>query len=114
MNNISLKEFLHYFTDQPRDDKKFCFVLGAGASKSSGIPTGGELAKEWFEQMPGIYPLAELNKWIEDKKINAGDLATSYCDIYDKRFSIRKEDGYAYLEKIMEGKNPSVGYSFLA
>lgn len=114
MNNISLKEFIHYFTDQAREDKKFCFILGAGASKASGIPTGGELAQDWFEQMSEKCTTDELTEWIAEKNIDSNNLAVSYCDIYDRRFSIRKEDGYAYLESIMEGKTPSVGYSFLA
>lgn len=34
--------------------------------------------------------------------------------MYDKRFELRRQDGFAYLEKIMEGKEPSCSYSVLA
>src|SRR6185369_2829209 len=30
-------------------DRRFAFILGAGASQSSGIKTGGELVWEWLE-----------------------------------------------------------------
>jgi protein O-mannosyl-transferase len=29
-------------------DRAFAFLLGSGASKSSGIPTGGELVQQWL------------------------------------------------------------------
>ncbi len=30
---------------------KFCFLLGAGASVTSGIPLGSELAKKWYNEI---------------------------------------------------------------
>jgi hypothetical protein len=35
--------------DRMMEDRRFAFVLGAGASRSSGIKTGGELVREWLE-----------------------------------------------------------------
>jgi len=51
MKKISLQTFLYHFSNNHRKDKKYCFILGAGASKQSGIPTGAELVKEWMNQL---------------------------------------------------------------
>lgn len=32
-------------------DKRYCFVLGSGASISSGIPTGAKLMDSWIEEI---------------------------------------------------------------
>ena len=33
--------------------KRFCFVLGAGASRASGIPSGQNLVDQWDEYIRG-------------------------------------------------------------
>ena len=38
------------------NNKRFAFLLGAGASVTSGIPAAAELAKKWLEQLKGIAP----------------------------------------------------------
>jgi len=70
---MTLKGFLDSFLKQhqERPEHPFCFVLGAGASKQSGIPTGSEMAMQWlcemhlaedFEGMP-------LEKWATSDKL---------------------------------------------
>ncbi len=36
------------------DESKFCMLLGAGASLSSGIPTAREMVDEWKEDLKFI------------------------------------------------------------
>lgn len=33
-----------------KNGEKYCFILGAGASFKSGIPTGGTIAKKWIDE----------------------------------------------------------------
>ncbi|HKG46040.1 MAG TPA: hypothetical protein VKB02_04900 [Pyrinomonadaceae bacterium] len=40
-----LTEFLNQHTQ--RTERPFCFILGAGVSRASGISTGGEMANVW-------------------------------------------------------------------
>lgn len=44
-----LDHFMHVHHEMP--DRAFAFVLGAGASKSSGIPTGAELVHQWLSEL---------------------------------------------------------------
>jgi hypothetical protein len=44
-----VEEVRHIHASMP--DRRFCFVLGAGASKTSLIPTAGELGLEWLRKI---------------------------------------------------------------
>jgi len=61
-----------------------------------------------------MLPKDKLNQWKSEKKILDVNLAEHYSEIYDKRFELDKKEGYAFLEQLMEGKDPSCGYSVLA
>jgi hypothetical protein len=111
---ITSRLFLEHFCDNARVDKRFCFILGAGASRNSGIPTGAELVKVWYADLQKRYSDEKLKSWIDSEEINVNDLAASYSKIYDKRYELNKKDGYAFLETQMEGKEPSCGYAALA
>ena len=45
---LSLNVFLNALEEGYRNERRYCFILGAGASKTSGIPTGEELARQWY------------------------------------------------------------------
>lgn len=112
---ITSKTFLaHFFDHNDRTEKRFCFILGAGASRASGIQTGGELVLQWLEELEARYSPDELEKWYADAEIDRANPAASYLKIYDKRYEFDKRDGYAFLETLMEGKEPSCGYAVLA
>ena len=109
----SLRKFIHYFGENTREEKKFCFILGAGASKSSGIKTGEELVEEWVKKIKEA-DLDDFTKWAGDNGINENDCAAHYPEIFEKRFEFDIRDGYAELERAMDNKEPSCGYSALA
>ena len=46
-----------------KSDERYFFVLGTGASKTSGIKTGKEYAKIWFEDCKNIYPEKTVLTW---------------------------------------------------
>lgn len=117
---MAVKTFLRHFIDITKSsntDSRFCFILGAGASKQSGIPTGGELVVKWLTDLEDLYSNEDIEKWKSEEEIHwshPGEAAKYYSQIYDMRFKINPEVGYSYLEDIMEGKEPSFGYSVLA
>ncbi|MCI8550511.1 MAG: tetratricopeptide repeat protein [Lachnospiraceae bacterium] len=92
--------------------RKFCFVLGAGASKSSGIKPGRELVDIWDRE------LLERNReghlaWKKDQGINGENKYEFYSQYYERRFRL-PGDGYNYLEKMMEHASPNIGYVMLS
>ena len=102
-------------------DRQFAFILGAGASFTSGIPTGRDLAQKWLKDLY-LRECADdrtLEQWLESCEIGNGDLtldtaAEHYPLIFERRFDGDREAGYAELEAAMENRSPSLGYSLLA
>lgn len=92
----------------------FGFILGAGASVKSGIKSGSELARKWYEEIKEDLTKSDFEKWNKDKEINEENLAESYTKIFAKRFEIDFRAGYEELQRYMDKAEPSIGYSFLA
>lgn len=111
--SLSLKKFIAHFCEGIRQEKRFCFILGAGASKSSGIPTGAELAKKWIAELEE-QDNDDLEEWLKENQIDKNDYATHYSDIFAKRFELSPKNGFAFLESVISDAEPSCGYSFLA
>ena len=99
-------------------EMKFCFLIGAGASISSGIPSGAELAWEWLQEIEKDCDKEDLDSWKKEIKMVSRHLKRRvgefYPQIYEKRFSHVPEMGYNYIRGLMEGKEPSLGYLILA
>lgn len=109
--------------------RSLAFILGAGASASSGIPTGGKLAYGWLQewhQRECLEPDTDLQSWAREQLKNPAfithqdakpayqDAASHYATIFERRFAGDYTSGYAALEDAMEDAAPSVGYSILA
>jgi len=101
-------------------DHKFVWVLGAGASHASGIPLGSHLVDRWLTEMhlKEDGSKTSLEEWATAERLgisgfNYEDRASFYPKIYHRRFLQYPEEGYAYLESVMSGKDPSPGYSIL-
>jgi tetratricopeptide (TPR) repeat protein len=116
MKIISTHTFKHTLRDVHKntENRKFCFVIGAGASRKSGIPTGGELSQKWFVEIKDRLDDTELQNWIKEGKINEKYLAASYGSIYRKRFENDKTSGYEFLVQAMKTAKPSFGHIVLA
>ncbi|MFZ0248253.1 tetratricopeptide repeat protein [Candidatus Binatus sp.] len=121
----TLDGFLSHFIEIENNmrDRSFAFLLGAGASKPSGIPTGAELVEVWLNELHERHEpdrkARPLEKWatadaLEIPKFEYSRRATFYPQVFERRFRDDRDAGYAYLEQIMEGAEPSFGYSVLA
>ena len=115
--------------------ERFCFIIGSGASVSSGIPSGIELERDWMNEMENDLGLGEIRAnakklkennllendfeeiekaWKETKESGVPLPSKFYFDIYTLRFFPNHRSGYYYFEQIMENKQPSFGYHPLA
>lgn len=93
--------------------RKFCFVLGAGASKTSGIKSGQELVNIWDQDLKERNQ-EEYTRWKNALNITEDNKYSFYSKYYEKRFRRQSADGYNYLEKLMEHAKPSPGYVMLS
>lgn len=112
---LSLEGFLQEIKEVTHSShpRKFCFVLGAGASRSSGIPSGQELVRIWDRELRTRNPQAH-GHWRDGLGITDENMSSFYSQYYEKRFARMPSDGYSYLEKQMDSAKPSVGYVILA
>ncbi len=118
------QRFLDHIADGYQAGQRYCFVLGAGAAKASGIRTGEEMMREWraYLQEKGAVYLRDCAQelGLEDKDylplFEDGYALKNddYFTLFDLRFAGAPNVSYAYLEKEMEGKYPSYGYFPLA
>jgi hypothetical protein len=126
MQQLSNKAFIREFKRQhfgvpPRP---FCWVLGSGASKSSNIPMGRELADKWIQEMYDNVvhpkPPPSIKDWANNvlkKEIPHFDYdrrANFYPYVYRERFKFHPEHGFGYLQDTMANAKPRVGYKILA
>ena len=104
---------------------QYCFLLGSGASVTSGIPSGETLMRQWHDDLLNhgqdyIQGQAELAHydWERDCKALFDPKGTlpneAYFTLYDLRFAGLLTEGYQFLQNQMKGKSPSPGYYYLA
>lgn len=117
--------FLDHFANitSGRIDRSFGFILGAGASRQSGIPTGAELVDRWLEglrrKLDPEWHRSSVEEWATEQHLGITGFqysrgAAFYPQVFERCFGFDPEDGYADLEKVMENREPSVGYAVLS
>ncbi len=122
--HMSTDRFVDHINEGYNANLRYCFILGAGASYTSGIPTGLNMMPEWRDYLlqKGIDYISECaidcgfsqDKWEHifspDYKLNSED----YFTLFDLRFAGNPIVAYHYLQEKMENAEPSIGYYMLA
>ncbi|MEE9350932.1 MAG: hypothetical protein V3U78_01625 [Thiotrichaceae bacterium] len=113
---INQNRFVRLFKDTLVEDSnmRFCFLLGSGASRSSGIQTKNDLTLKWLNEIEEDLGTVQFNRWIEDSGIDRNNLSLYYSDIIKQRFQFEPEMGYKILEQQVSQATPGVGYLVLA
>lgn len=115
VEEISLNLFLKTMHESYKNGKRYCFILGAGASRSSGILTGEEMTRRWYDELPDRYTSEELREKQERLGIKSiKPTGKYYFDVYALRFFPDYKNGSIYLENAMERAQPSFGHYPLA
>lgn len=126
-----------------KNNRRFCFILGSGASVESKIPSGNTLEMDWMNYLMGVPDnkgtkamdpkrtahfakklhaekklqhsfSAIVQEWKIAKAEGRSMSSEYYFDIYLLRFHPDLREGYRYLERIMDTCKPSLGYHPLA
>lgn len=116
--------------DEKDNRRRFCFILGSGASRESGIRTGQEMQKDWLQKIKekAGYKNQDIKEYIEEQiketnvSLNIDELllepypapSKDYSPLFSLCFHPFEADGYQYLEKELEKAKISFGYYPLA
>lgn len=100
-------------------DKRFAFFLGAGCSRSSGIPTAGELVRDRW--LPRLHRLRaspdehEVTAWAKSvfPGYDPSNAAALYGDAIQELFQF-PADRQAEIERLCGEQFPGFGYAVLA
>ncbi len=121
---MSMRGFVHELGSIDRHDssQSFVFLLGAGASVTSGIPAARTLVDRWLKelhQQDADHGTLAFPQWMQKghhgiEGIDPSNPAASYCKVYDRRFGSNPSHGYAVLTSLMKDAQPGFGYSVLA
>ncbi|MDP8080144.1 SIR2 family protein [Phocoenobacter skyensis] len=114
---MNQKQLVRIFKDVKKlnsSETRFCFLIGAGASKSSGIPTGWELSREWYNDLKNDLDETELSDWKKESGFEEDRIGEFYSSIYQKRYETSPQLGYDKFKKIMEPIEPGLGYVILS
>ncbi len=124
---MSAARFLDHVKEGCGAGRRYCFLLGAGASVNSRIKSSKELMREWRQYLlnrekkepgyirecardSGIAEERYLPLFAQGYQVRGEDFFT----FYDLRFAGRQAQAYTYLQKLMEKAEPSFGYYALA
>ena len=116
-----------------RKERRYCFILGAGASVKSGIPSGKALAEQWLNEayerqrpapLRGQKPMT-LAEWCAHPDCPAPGVdpknpGASYPQLFQARYPEDDPEGQRFIQESIRGSNknrpniPSIGYAYLA
>ena len=127
MQTLKFDEFLRSL--KQNKDTPHSFLLGAGASVESGIPSASDCVWDWkreifLSQNPGLVEVYSnikvdnvrlaVQKWLDGQKIypalNSDDEYSFYAE---KAFPI-PDDRRKYFQNLVSGKKPSLGYHIIS
>ena len=116
LKKLTIEEFVKQIkrAGEADPDHRYMLFLGAGCSKSSGIPTADELVlKRWIPKMApsGEDPIEWAETHIED--FDRNNPAASYEAVIEQCFPNSKVR-QAEIERICEVASPGFGYSVVA
>lgn len=118
MRELELQEFVDevYADCKSNEDTEYIFFLGAGCSKSSGIPLASELAKTWYKELQK--QTTKFDKFNSKYAISApeeSDYGKYYFDIFEELFPTPLAQQKEIQRITNDDKvNPSLGYYILA
>lgn len=119
---IRVSDMLNVMAQANDPSTKYVFLLGAGASVTSKIPSGEMMMRQWRQELleqekkhpdyiPGRARLAQYD-WELCKPLFEPNYTLhneDYFPLYDLQFAGNPKNGYWFLQQQMEGKTPSRG-----
>lgn len=111
-NKRDKKHLINLIRKRSSDTPNFAFLIGAGASASSGVKTTSQMMAEWRQQM---YEQSKSNEPIEDwlRKQDWYEDDEEYSILFEKAYD-QPSQRRIYIEECVKEAKPSWGYIYLS
>ncbi|MCI0563390.1 MAG: SIR2 family protein, partial [Nitrososphaera sp.] len=114
-----ISDLAQVIVTRPDDNQNYCLLLGAGASRTSGIRTASELVEEWRSSAyQETNPNGEdttpeaVKQWLSENEADWYDPRREYATLIEKIFPLPKQRR-RFIETEVAEKPPSIGYAYL-
>jgi len=120
LKNLTFGQFLRLIKTKNQID--YLFLLGAGASQESNIPTAEELIEMWKREIyiseniekPNEFLTSEhIQKWLDEQKTNPPNKSIEEYAHYAESCLVDEGSRRAFFENTFIDKEPSNGYRVL-
>lgn len=117
----SISDLSRFLKNRAQENPNYCFLLGAGASVTSGIRSAGELVTSWrkeiFMQLNSQSDghesdSASMQKWLTANHSNWYDVENEYASLFERKYDLPSQRRM-FVEQEVEGAIPSIGYAYL-
>ena len=114
VTTCSYNSFIDLLKIDKYSKRSFCFILGSGCSRSSGYPTGNQLAQEWFEYFLDHnsdykdYP-SDIKEWIRSSSSESNEKVLDYLNRENRLNAVLSqrtcaEDEYPRVDDLLRVK----------
>lgn len=107
-------------TKSSQDQPSYTMLLGAGASRSSGIRTASELVEVWRKEIylglnleSSEYDSELAKSWLSENYSDWYDAESEYSCLFEKIFDLAPQRRVFVEEEVENGK-PSIGYAYFS
>lgn len=109
----TIKDLAQFVENKCDDNPNYTLLLGSGCSVTSGVNTGQKLINTWKKE---IYEAEHKNsESVEEfwnRQYSWFDERNSYSSLFEKKYDLPRQRRI-FVEREIEGKNPSIGYAYL-
>jgi NAD-dependent SIR2 family protein deacetylase len=112
-------ELKHVISTRSDQNPNFCLFLGAGASRSSGIRTAGEMVQEWraglYKDLKGDTEecsVQQMKTWLSENASELYNEQQEYASLIERTFPT-PTNRRKFIETEVSDKIPSIGYAYL-
>lgn len=99
MKKLSEKHFVSRMYEEYQSDVRFCFILGAGASVSSWIPTGLQMMRGWRDYL--LRESKHIQHLVEERAENLGIPEEEYAHIFKPEYELKSEDYFTLYDLLL-------------
>ena len=111
----TVSDLARYIRNRAQKQPNYCFLLGAGASVTSGVRSAGTLVREWRRDIycelnrdVKIYKEEDATRWFSTTQNAWYDSKKEYASLFERKFDLPAQRRM-FVEQEVGNASPSIG-----